>query len=378
MFSWLSSTIILLLSRFIITFWQRSINLDPRYARKYYSKNRSHNVLVIGGAGYIGSILTRKLLKEGYRVRVLDLFLYGDESLKAIIDNVRLEIFEGDSRNINTVIRAMDGVDTVIHLGEIVGDPACALNDNLTIDINVAATRMIAQAAQGFGISRFIYVSSCSVYGFSDGWSNELSDLNPVSLYAKAKITAEKALFEIKDDDFICSILRLGTVFGMSYRPRFDLVVNLLAAKAIQDKKITVIGGDQWRPFIHVKDVANVILKVVQSPKEVINKKIFNVGIGNYTISDVAKLINDKIPESETIELDFEDDPRNYRVEFNRLNKEVNYIPSYTLENGIDEIIEAYDNGIISNYKEDRYSNYSILKEYNKHLIGPKLDLDNV
>lgn len=370
---WLFSTLLLISSRLVITMWQRSINLDLRYARKYYSKNRAHNVLIIGGAGYIGSILVRQLLKEGYRIRILDLFLYGKESIIDIQSNPRLEIFEGDSRNINTVIRAMDGVDTVVHLGEIVGDPACSLNDNLTIDINVAATKMIVQAAQGFGVNRFIYISSCSVYGFSKEWLNEQSSLNPVSLYAKAKITAEKTLYENKENDFNFTILRLGTVFGMSFRPRFDLVINLLTAKAIQDKKITIIGGNQWRPFVHVADVVQVIAKVIKSPVELVNRQMYNVGYGNYTIDMVADIINKKIPSAEKIELNFNDDPRNYRLHFNKLHKELKYKPENSIEYGIDEIIKAYKEGVISDYNNKQYSNYSVLKDYNEHLVAKKL-----
>ncbi len=223
------------------------------------------NVLVIGGAGYIGSILVRKLLERGSDVVVFDRFLYGSGPLEDVADDPKLTVVEGDTRHIEDVTAVLGGVDAVVHLGEVVGDPACALYPSITQGINYFATSAIANICKHFQINRFVYASSCSVYGASNSADllTESSPFNPVSLYAKMKIASENALMEACDENFVPTILRLSTVFGFSYRPRFDLIVNLLTAKAMQEGKITIFGGDQWRPNVHVADVADTILRLL-------------------------------------------------------------------------------------------------------------------
>jgi nucleoside-diphosphate-sugar epimerase len=370
-FGWLASTTFLLAARFWSRFWRQAIKLESRILRQAHDIEKPKHILVIGGAGYIGSVLVRLLLNSGYRVRVLDNFLYGQKSLDAVQDHPMLDIHIGDSREVSSVVQSMDGVDAVVHLGEIVGDPACAVNDDVTIQINIAATRMIAEAAKGYGIGRFIYVSSCSVYGASDQILNEESKVEPLSLYAKAKVAAEDSLGSLAGTDFHPVILRLATVFGFSPRPRFDLVVNLLVAKAIQEGDITVIGGDQWRPFVHVKDVSRAIKMILESPLGNIAGNVYNVGADtlNYTIREVAQVIHPMVPGSKIVELDEDYDLRNYKVSFEKIVADIGFECSHSLADGINEIQGAYTNGLVQDYKLREYSNYKVLLGENGRML---------
>ena len=283
-------------------------------------------VLVIGGAGYVGSVLCGQLLASGHRVRVLDAFLYGRESLNEFTNDPRVEIIQSDSRDLVRVRAAMHDVSAVVHLGEIVGDPACSLDPEVTVDVNVNATLAVARLARDAGIRRFIYPSSCSVYGASDDIVSERSDLNPVSLYARAKITVEEALRRMADSDFQPVILRFATVYGLSPRPRFDLVVNLLTAKAQSTGEITVNGGDQWRPFVHVADAAAAILLMLQQPSHMVAGETFNVGSNdqNHTVGEVGEVIRNRVAgstvhygavtESEELPRQVRQDPRPTRI----------------------------------------------------------------
>jgi nucleoside-diphosphate-sugar epimerase len=338
---------------------QREKPLRPEANRK----GPIRGVLVIGGAGYIGSMLCRELLRTGYSVRALDALLYGKESVAELEGEPRFELIAGDSRDIGAVFSAMLEADAVIHLGELVGDPACAVDANLTLEINLAATRMLAEAARGYGVKRFIYASSCSVYGASDDLLDEHSAMGPVSLYARAKIESEKALLELGGADFHPVVLRLATVFGLSYRPRFDLVVNLLTAKAVQEREITVFNGDQWRPFVHVRDVCRAMIRCLQAPLESVKGQIFNVGSDdqNYTIQQVGELIRGIVPGSRLVSKGEDGDRRNYRVSFARIKRQLGFECQYSVESGVLEIVAAFREGRIRDYGAVSYSNHKTL-----------------
>jgi len=325
----------------------------------------ARSILVVGGAGYIGSVLVRELLGRGYRVRVLDRLLYGDESLAEVYDREDFELIQGDFRNVEAVVRAVQGMGSIIHLGAVVGDPACALDEEFTFEVNLAATRMIAEAGKGYGIRRFIFASSCSVYGASDEIVDERCKLAPASLYARTKIESEKLLLSIMSDSFSPVLLRLATVCGMSYRPRFDLVVNLLTARAIFDKKITIFGGDQWRPFVHVEDVSKAIIRCLEAPLEVVSGQVFNVGseTGNYRLIQVGDLIKRIVPDTMVSVQGHIDDQRNYRVSFEKIQRMLDFQASKTVEDAILEIVEAVRSGQIVNYRVPRYSNVKWLTE---------------
>jgi nucleoside-diphosphate-sugar epimerase len=322
-------------------------------------------VLVIGGAGYIGSALIPKLLERGYRVRLLDVFLYGRDPIEAFIDHPRLELVEADFRQVDRVVEAMMDVESVIHLGAIVGDPACALDEELTLEVNLMATRMIAEVAKGRGIKRFIFASTCSVYGASDAELNESSALNPVSLYAKSKIASEKVLLGMADDRFAPTILRFGTIYGLSGRTRFDLVVNLLTAKAVVEGKITVFGPDQWRPFMHVDDGASAVLLALEAPLSIVGREVFNVGSSaqNYTLGELGECIRSKVPTAELVITGTDGDRRNYRVDFSKIEERLAFKPKWSLEAGIEQVIRALESGDVRNYQDARYSNVKYLSE---------------
>lgn len=331
-------------------------------------KKKCENILVIGGAGYIGSLLSRKLLENGYNVRVLDALIYGRESIEELIGKDRFELIEGDFRNIDDVVKSMQDIDAVIHLGAIVGDPACSINDKITREINLAATRMIAEVAKGAGVSRFFFASTCSVYGASNDWLDERSSLNPLSLYAVSKIESEKLLLSMQSNDFKPTIFRLATVHGFSYRPRFDLVVNLLSAMAIMDKKITIFGGNQWRPFVHVEDVARAFLLALDAPLDLIGGEIYNLGDTNenYLISQIGEIISKVVADAEVLYVEGKEDDRNYRVKFDKIRRHLGFEASKDISYTVKEIKEAIEKKLVLDYRDPKYSNYKYLSENDK------------
>ena len=321
------------------------------------------SVLVVGGAGYIGSALLPKLLDKGYRVRLLDLLVFGTEPIEHVIDHPRLEIIQGDFMQVNNVVRAMQGIDAVIHLGAIVGDPACSLDQELTVHVNLMATRVVAEVAEGMGIERLVFASTCSVYGAGDELLTEHSALNPVSLYARSKIASEKVLREMASDKFSPTLLRFGTVYGLSGRTRFDLVVNLLAAKATVEGQITVFGGDQWRPFVHVDDVALAIFQVLEAPRVLIHNQVFNVGSNeqNMTIQQVGETVKRMVPSAELVSMGMDGDPRNYRADFSKIRRTLDFKPQWTVEQGVLQVIDALASGRVQDYQDAKYSNVRCL-----------------
>ncbi len=351
-------------------------NTHPELEERSVPTNPQH-ILVLGGAGYIGSMLVHQLLKQGYRVRVIDKLLFGDTSLADLNDNSNLELIVKDFRHVGVIAKAVQGIDTIIHLAAIVGDPACAIDEELSYQVNLHATKMIAEVAKVNGVRRYIFASTCSVYGAGDNILNEQSALAPLSTYAKTKIDAEKILLRLRDATFAPVILRLATVYGLSYRPRFDLVVNLLAAKATRDRQITIFGGDQWRPFIHVQDVARAMIKVLEAPDVVVSGQTFNVGSDeqNYTISQVGQIIKRLIPEADLIESGGDTDQRNYRVSFAKIRHTLNFGPTTSIEDGVREIQAALKQGQITDYQDEFYSNYKSLQHWYEM---PRVDADHV
>ena len=321
-------------------------------------------VLVIGGAGYIGCCLVRRLLEQGRQVRIMDNAVYGLEPIHDLLAHPQLEHLNGDSRNIQDVVKAMSGVSSVVHLAAIVGDPACEINHKATIEINYAATRMLVEIAKGYGVERFLFASSCSVYGATDELMNEESPTEPLSLYGKTKVSSEEALLKAADNDFHPVLMRFATVFGLSNRPRFDLVVNLLSAKACQDRVITIFNGQQWRPFVHVKDLAEAIILLLGAPLRSVSRQVFNVGDNrlNHTLAEVAEVIQHAIPGTR-IENVVNSDMRNYRVSFDKIEKEIGFRCRYSIEDGVREIKAAFDSGAIVNFRNIHFSNQSFLRE---------------
>jgi len=327
-----------------------------------------NNVLVVGGAGYLGSILCRKLLDRGYNVRVLDNLMYGDQGIKDLYNHPKFELIEGDMRNIQTVVDALKGISAVVHLAAIVGDPASALDPEETIEINYFGTRMLAEVCKYSQINRFIFASTCSVYGASQNSEtkiNEDSQLNPVSLYAEMKLKSERGILELADENFSPTVLRMSTLYGLSPRMRFDLVVNTLTIKALMEKQFHIFGGEQWRPNLHVSDAAEAYIKCLESPIGNIGGEIFNVGSNkeNYKIIEIGKTIKDDLPETKMIVDSTNIDERNYNVSFDKIEKQLKYFTCNSIIDGVGEIKEAVERGEFTDYNDHRYSNYRFLQK---------------
>jgi len=305
-------------------------------------------VLVVGGAGYVGGGIVDKL-SHNHEVTVYDSLVYETSYRK----NVNFIL--GDIREYDKLNKILNDFDVVIWLAALVGDGACSINPELTFEIN---SESIKNLVNNFD-KRIVFLSTCSVYGAQDGVLTEESETNPLSEYASSKLLGEEYL---KDSNSI--IFRLGTLFGISdqfSRVRLDLVVNILTAKALMEKKISVFGGDQWRPLLHVKDVANAIDQTVDTSLN----GIYNLHYKNYKIIDIAEKIKEKIGDVEIdiTPMSFED-ARNYQVSSEKLERESKFKAEIGLEQGIDEIYELILNNRIKDINDPRYSNQNFLKEH--------------
>lgn len=320
----------------------------------------ARRVLVVGGAGYLGSILTQKLLGRGFRVRILDSFIYGRRSLEAFAENENLEVIEGDFRNIHTCVSSLSEVDAVVLLAAIVGDPASKVRPTETIETNVLAAQALASASKLHHINRFIYASTCSVYGIGGELLDENAPLNPVSLYARTKIESEKIILGMGGEYFSPTILRMGTLYGYSYRMRFDLVVNTMSMKSFVDGKIQVFGGSQWRPLLGVEDAAEVYVQCLEANLQDVGNQVFNVGSDtqNYQIDRVAEIIGESLGGIPISRDDSNLDARDYRVSFDKLKQKLGFSPAQTIEQEARVIYERLRSGEIRNPAHRIYYNH--------------------
>lgn len=318
-------------------------------------------VLVIGAGGYVGSMVCRELLDEGYEVRGLDRFLFGDDSLKEIVNHQNFEIIRGDIRSLDVLVDSTFGVDAVINLAAIVGDPACDLDVSHTIMVNYFSAKAAADAARHYKVDRYLFFSTAAVYGASSGKErlSETAGLAPVSLYAETKLKSEMGILSLKDKDFSPCVFRLATVFGLSPRMRFDLVVNLFCLHALTKKKITVFGGTQWRPYVHVRDIARAMVLALKAEKSAIHGEIFNLGSNdlNLRVIDLANKVAARIAGTEVIHNAGAVDQRDYDVCFDKIEKILKFTPQYNIEAAVDEIVEAFKRGDFKDYDDKKYSN---------------------
>ena len=251
--------------------------------------------MLLGGAGYIGTSLAEKLLKLKFEVTIFDKFVYlSKRKLKNKLKFKNLKLVQGDTRDIEKTFDVLKDNDVVIHLAELVGDPLCEKRPSKTYSINYLASLGISKICNDLGVSKFIYISSCSVYGSrnDEKLSDENASINPLSVYAKLKALCEKTIIKNSGDFCRPCILRLGTVFGSSLRPRYDLVLNTFAGQIANKKKINIYGGDQWRPFVHVQDVCDIIIKIIKSDQKITNGQIFNISSFNLKLSEVGEKNN--------------------------------------------------------------------------------------
>ena len=306
------------------------------------------NILIVGGAGYVGGGIVDKL-KKHHQVTVYDSLIY-EESYRKDVNFVY-----GDVRNQSKLLKLFKNHDAVIWLAALVGDGACAINPELTFEINTDSVKFLAENFK----KRIVFLSTCSVYGAQDGLLNEDSSINPLSEYASSKVQAEEYL---KGSNSI--IFRLGTLFGISdefSRIRLDLVVNILVTKALTEGKLTVFGGEQWRPLLHVNDVANAIEQTIDSE----TNGIFNLHYKNFKIIDIAEAIVNKVDSAiiQTTPMKFQD-ARNYQVSSEKLFSETGFKAEIDLNTGINEIYDLIANNRIKNVNHKRYSNQNFLEEF--------------
>ncbi len=303
-------------------------------------------VLVTGGGGYIGSLLCASLVEKGYDVVCFDRFFFGKDKIKDIED--RVTIVKDDVRFFDPKI--LDGVDAVFDLAALSNDVSGELDANKTLEINYKGRVRVATLAKAHGVKKYVLASSCSVYGFQDGLVDEKSKTNPLTTYAKANLLAEKETLELSSKDFSVTALRQATVYGYSPRMRFDLAINVMALSLFRDGKIMVTGkGEQWRPFVHVKDTGNAFIKVIEADQELVNGEVFNVGSNNqnYNIFDLAKLVCEANGKEFSYESFGDPDFRSYKAKFDKISNVIGYKTSKTPRDGAQEVYNALKENIL-------------------------------
>jgi nucleoside-diphosphate-sugar epimerase len=320
-------------------------------------------ILVTGGAGFVGSVVSAHLLNAGEKVRILDSLLHGGQSLLSLYSSGAVEFVKGDVRESDKLKRALEGVDAVIHLAAIVGDPACAKQPELAKQVNQNASIEVFNQAKQAGVKRFIFASTCSNYGrMTDpsSYVDEGSELRPVSLYAETKVAVEKELLShsVKLAPIV-TIIRLATVFGISPRMRFDLTVNEFSMEMALNKKVIIFGPQFWRPYIHVKDVARAISLILQSPAEKVAGEVFNVGDTgqNFQKVQIVNLIKSRTPDAVVELVEKNEDPRDYRVSFEKIQKKLGFKISRTVEDGVEEVVKASLSGVFGDVHQSSYRN---------------------
>ena len=309
-------------------------------------------VLVTGGAGFIGSTLCRLLLQAGRRVRVLDAFHYGGASLLPLLNDPNFELLQGDIRDRKAVDRALHGVAAVVHLAALVGDKLCDQNREAAVAINYHATRDLVAACLRQRVGRFVFASTSSNYGVMDTSraADETAELHPVSLYAETKVDCEKFLLELREPRLAPVLFRFSSGFGVSGRIRFDLTVNSFAYEAWRDNEIVVFAANTWRPYMHVYDLARCLMIGLAAPAGKVAGQVFNAGGDelNHPKSEIAALIKAARPgiAVSTIE---KKDLRTYRLSFEKIRRVLRFRPARTVADGIAELLQAFDAGMVSN-----------------------------
>ena len=316
-------------------------------------------ILVTGGAGYVGAVLVPKLLNAGYKVKVLDLYIYGEEVFSGFGENANLMQIKGDIRDKEILEKSITGCDAVIHLACISNDPSYELDSALGKSINYDAFLKVVDISRASGVKRFIYASSSSVYGIkNEPEVTEDLPLEPLTDYSKYKVLCEKYLEKAATDEFVVTTIRPSTVCGYSPRQRLDLTVNILTNHAINKGKITVFGGEQKRPNLHIQDMTDLYLFILDQPADKIQKKIYNVGYENYKVKEIAEMVKDTLGGGIKIETTPTDDIRSYHVSSKKITEELGFRAKHNIQEAIMELKTAFQEGRIPNPMEDiRYYN---------------------
>jgi nucleoside-diphosphate-sugar epimerase len=329
----------------------------------------ARRILVTGGDGYVGSHITRMLLERGDRVRVLSNFILdggvnGIPSIPGVQPHERLEIMAGDVRNLRDVRKAVQGCDAVVALAAIVGDPACDLDSDETITTNYDAIPILIDACRNADVERVVYASTCAAYGASPNLIlNEGSRQRTLSLYAETRLRAEEIVIAAKTG-LTTVALRLATVFGLSPRMRFDLMVNTMTADAWRSGVVKVLGPDQWRPHLHGRDAARAFLLALDADPALVAGEVFNVGADrhNITIGGVAQLVAEEIPGTRVEVVSYEGKTRDYRVSFEKIRHVLGFDAEFDVRYGIREIYAALESGTLGDPRDPKYSRVEWLR----------------
>jgi nucleoside-diphosphate-sugar epimerase len=324
------------------------------------------HVLVTGGAGYVGSGLLRELLSQGYSVTCVDNLMFGGESLLDIWHNDNFTFIKCDINDWDKFkgVFTTNTFDAVIHLAAIVGDPACKLNENLAKKTNWESTKWLIDKCKEVGVSKFLFASTCSNYGKMDdpeSYVDENSKLAPVSLYAELKVKFERYMLNEMEklDNFSPTSLRFSTVYGLSPRMRFDLTVNEFTKDLAMGRELVIFGEQFWRPYCHVKDFSNAFITVLKAPSQKVAYDVFNVGDTeeNYTKQMLIDEIKKVLPEAKIKYVNKNDDPRDYRVNSDKIKRELGFKISMRVPDGIMEVKRMIQEGVIKDPEDQRYYN---------------------
>ena len=321
----------------------------------------SKKVFITGGAGYVGAVLVPELLSKGYLVTVLDLMMYGEE----VIDpNPNLVMVKGDIRDEELLKKTIPSHDSVIHLACISNDPSFELNPNLGKSINLDAFEPLVKISKAAGVQRFIYASSSSVYGVKEEKDvHEGMSLEPLTDYSKFKAECEELLAPYQSDNFTTVTIRPATVCGYSRRQRLDVVVNILTNLAYHKGEISVFGGKQFRPNIHIKDMAASYLLLLEAPKEKIAGEIFNVGFENQTVSELASTVKKVIGENVKLITTPTNDNRSYHISSERIKEKLGFVALHSIEEAVKDLKEAFEDGLLPNsFSDEKYLNIKVMQ----------------
>jgi nucleoside-diphosphate-sugar epimerase len=326
-------------------------------------------ILVVGGAGYVGSVLVRELLERGYAVKVFDRLYYGDQGIREVLERIKLEV--GDIRTIDNSL--LDGVDVVINLSGLSNDPTAEYNTKANFEMNTQATEFLAKLCKRKGIRRFIFASSCSIYDVGIGNDekdvvlDEEASVNPKAAYSSSKYQAEKILLSMTDRDFAPVILRKGTIYGFSPRMRYDLVVNTFLKDVLSKGQLTIhYGGEMWRPLVDVRDAARAYITCLEADEDKVRGQIFNVVYGNFRISELALRVMEALKEVEVkaeLKADYRyHGVRSYRVSGKKIERALDFTPAVSVEEAVKDMVESITHYRYTDFDNPRYYNIAWMK----------------
>ena len=323
------------------------------------TRHAPSRILVTGAAGYFGSVLVAALLRGGHRVVALDALLFGGHGLGAAIGDPAFQFIHADLRDAGVPGPALEGVHAVVHLAALVGHPICDKNTDAARRINIDATEALLALAGRAGVRRFLYASTCSNYGVTPPGilADESSPLHPLSVYAETKTAAGQLTVSAASSDFHTTVFRFATLYGMSPRMRFDLLLNELVRDAWISRAITLEGADMWRPFLHVRDAAAAVEAWLAAPDRDISGQVFNIAGDNIRKRDLGDLLKLVVPDLSVTLSGTAGEPRDYRVSVEKMRAILRFSPTRTTAEGVREIFDALEAGLVADPSSQRYTN---------------------